>query len=171
MVPYRSHACREVFEPSRYAGACSGACDGSLQTGGFGGAAEGACPGRMIFGWKPVRYPSRLRGRSSWRRSFFHGIPTCGGAWTTPSPMPRQSASAALWRARSSPRSSVARHPCFSRGELIQGRIGCRTRAAVAPRDLQRLKTGLNPLRPHWVSWECPGLLPTQAFRPSGNPN
>ena len=64
-----------------------------------------------------------------------------------------------------------SRHPSFSQGELVQGRIGWRTHAAVAPRDLQRVDTGLNPLRPRWVSWECPGSLPMQAFKPSGNPN
>ena len=37
-----------------------------------------------------------------------------------------------------------SRHPSFSRGELIQGRIGWRTHAAVAVRDLQRVDTGLN---------------------------
>ena len=38
-----------------------------------------------------------------------------------------------------------SRHPSFSQGELVQGRIGWRTHAAVAPRDLQKVDTGLNP--------------------------
>jgi len=38
-----------------------------------------------------------------------------------------------------------SRHPSLSRGDLVRGRIGWRTHAAIAPRDLQRVETGPNP--------------------------
>src|SRR5260221_7058350 len=38
-----------------------------------------------------------------------------------------------------------SRHPSFSRGELVQGRIGWRTHAAGAERDPQRGESGPNP--------------------------
>ena len=38
-----------------------------------------------------------------------------------------------------------SRHPSLTRGDLVRGRIGWRTHAAIAPRDLQRVETGPNP--------------------------
>ena len=38
-----------------------------------------------------------------------------------------------------------SRHPAYHGGELVQGRIGWRTHAAVAPDQVKRVATGSNP--------------------------
>ena len=64
-----------------------------------------------------------------------------------------------------------SRHPSFSRGELVQGRIGWRTHAAVAPRDLQKVDTGLNPPETSLGVLGMPGFTAYAGLRPSGNPS
>ena len=72
---------------------------------------------------------------------------------------------------RSSPRSSVRGiHPLAEESLYRGGSAGAHTRRSHRE-TCKGWRPGLTPLRPHWVSWECPGSLPMQAFRPSGNPN
>lgn len=54
-----------------------------------------------------------------------------------------------------------SRHPSYNRGEVVQGRIGWRTHAAVAPRDLQRVETGSNPPE---TSLRVPGMRGFAAY-------
>src|SRR5260370_13804516 len=63
-----------------------------------------------------------------------------------------------------------ARHPSFSRGELVQGRIGWRTHAAVAPRDLQRVETGLNPPETSLGVLGMPGFTAYAGLQAIGQP-
>jgi NADPH-dependent curcumin reductase CurA len=63
-----------------------------------------------------------------------------------------------------------SRHPSFSRGELVQGRIGWRTHAAVAPRDLQRVETGLNPPETSMGVLGMPGFTAYAGLQAIGQP-
>src|SRR6267143_390092 len=63
-----------------------------------------------------------------------------------------------------------SRHPSFSRGELVQGRIGWRTHAAVAPRDLQRVDTGLNPPETSLGVLGMPGFTAYAGLQAIGQP-
>jgi len=63
-----------------------------------------------------------------------------------------------------------SRHPSFSRGELVQGRIGWRTHAAVAPRDLQRVETGLNPPETSLGVLGMPGFTAYAGLQAIGQP-
>src|ERR1700745_4059267 len=53
-----------------------------------------------------------------------------------------------------------SRHPSFCRGELVQGWIGWRTHAAVAPQDLRRGATGLKPPETSLGVPGMPGFTP-----------
>jgi hypothetical protein len=61
-------------------------------------------------------------------------------------------------------------HPSFGRGELVQGRIGWRTHAAVAPRDLQRVETGLNPPQTSLGVLGMPGFTAYAGLQAIGQP-
>ncbi|QDW38028.1 NADP-dependent oxidoreductase [Bradyrhizobium sp. KBS0727] len=63
-----------------------------------------------------------------------------------------------------------SRHPSFSRGELVQGRIGWRTHAAVAARDLQRVDTGLSPPETSLGVLGMPGFTAYAGLRAIGQP-
>ena len=63
-----------------------------------------------------------------------------------------------------------SRHPSFSQGELVQGRIGWRTHAAVAPRDLQKVDTGLNPPETSLGVLGMPGFTAYAGLRAIGQP-
>src|SRR6476620_12635323 len=63
-----------------------------------------------------------------------------------------------------------SRHPSFSRGELVQGRIGWRTHAAVAARDLQRVETGLNPPETSLGVLGMPGFTAYAGLNAIGQP-
>src|SRR5260370_31909586 len=63
-----------------------------------------------------------------------------------------------------------SRHPSFSRGELVQGRIGWRTHAAVAERDLQRVETGLNPPETSLGVLGMPGFTAYAGLQAIGQP-
>src|SRR5258708_13719106 len=63
-----------------------------------------------------------------------------------------------------------SRHPSFSQGELVQGRIGWRTHAAVAPRDLQKVDTGLNPPETSLGVLGMPGFTAYAGLQAIGQP-
>src|SRR6266436_4297641 len=63
-----------------------------------------------------------------------------------------------------------SRHPSFSRGELVQGRIGWRTHAAVAPQELKRLETGLNPPSTSLGVLGMPGFTAYAGLQAIGQP-
>src|SRR5260370_3391916 len=63
-----------------------------------------------------------------------------------------------------------SRHPSFSRGELVQGRIGWRTHAAVAERELQRVETGLNPPETSLGVLGMPGFTAYAGLQAIGQP-
>jgi hypothetical protein len=63
-----------------------------------------------------------------------------------------------------------SRHPSFSRGELVRGRIGWRTHAAVAPRDLQRVETGLNAPETSLGVLGMPGFTAYAGLQAIGQP-
>ena len=63
-----------------------------------------------------------------------------------------------------------SRHPSFSRGELVQGRIGWRTHAAVAPRNLRRVETGLNPPETSLGVLGMPGFTAYAGLQAIGQP-
>src|SRR5882762_1573610 len=78
--------------------------------------------------------------------------------------MPRQSTLAVLWRGRSSPKSSDRGiHPLAKESLFRGGSAGARTRRSHRE-TCKRWTPGLTPLKPHWVSWECPGSPPTRAI-------
>ncbi len=63
-----------------------------------------------------------------------------------------------------------SRHPSFSRGELVQGRIGWRTHAAVAPQELKKVETGLNPPETSLGVLGMPGFTAYAGLQAIGQP-
>jgi len=63
-----------------------------------------------------------------------------------------------------------SRHPAFCRGELVQGQIGWRSHAAVDPRDLRRVMTGLNPPETSLSVLGMPGFTAYSGLRVIGQP-
>src|SRR6201993_5022414 len=63
-----------------------------------------------------------------------------------------------------------SRHPSFSRGEFVKGRIGWRTHAAVAPRDLRRVETGPNPPETSLGVLGMPGFTAYAGLQAIGQP-
>src|SRR3984957_10994648 len=64
----------------------------------------------------------------------------------------------------------LSRHSSFSRGELVQARIGWRTHAAVAPQDLQTVETGLNPPETSLGVLGMPGFTAFAGLQAIGQP-
>jgi NADPH-dependent curcumin reductase len=63
-----------------------------------------------------------------------------------------------------------SRHPAFWRGELVQGRIGWRTHAAVGPHELRKVMTGLNPPQTSLGVLGMPGFTAYAGLRVIGQP-
>lgn len=63
-----------------------------------------------------------------------------------------------------------SRHPSFDRGELVQGRIGWRSHAAVAPQDLRRVETGDNPPETSLGVLGMPGFTAYAGLQVVGQP-
>jgi NADPH-dependent curcumin reductase CurA len=61
-------------------------------------------------------------------------------------------------------------HPSFSQGELVQGRIGWRTHAAVAPQELKKVETGLNPPETSLGVLGMPGFTAYAGLQAVGQP-
>ena len=63
-----------------------------------------------------------------------------------------------------------SRHPAFNRGELVQGRIGWRSHAAVAAGELGRVETGSNPPETSLGVLGMPGFTAYAGLQVIGQP-
>ena len=63
-----------------------------------------------------------------------------------------------------------ARHPGYRQGELVQGRIGWRTHAAVAPETVRRVETGGNPSTTALGVLGMPGFTAYSGMKVIGQP-
>src|SRR6266704_3149059 len=172
MVPYKNHPrhCRGVFEPSRcpegvlrelamdpyrqvvLAARPRGlprADDFRLETGSMPEPLEG----QVLVATKVLSLDPYMRGRMNDAESYAPPV-NVGGVM-------EGEVVAEVVRSR---------HPSFCRGELVQGRIGWRTHAAVAPRHLRRVATGLNPPETSLGVLGMPGFTAYVGLRAIGQP-
>jgi NADPH-dependent curcumin reductase CurA len=63
-----------------------------------------------------------------------------------------------------------SRHPAYHGGELVQGRIGWRTHAAVAPDQVKRVETGTNPPTTALGVLGMPGFTAYSGMKVIGQP-
>jgi NADPH-dependent curcumin reductase len=63
-----------------------------------------------------------------------------------------------------------SKHPDYRQGDLVQGRIGWRTHAAVEPRDLKRVETGGNPVTTALGVLGMPGFTAYSGMKVIGQP-
>src|SRR5882757_2127290 len=168
MVPYRSHLghCRGVFEPSRCPGGVlrelamdpyrqvvlaarpkglPRAADFRLETGPMPEPLEG----QVLVATKFLSLDPYMRGRMNDAESYAPPV-NVGGVME-----------GEVVRSR---------HPSFSRGELVQGRIGWRTHAAVAPQELKKVETGPNPPETSLGVLGMPGFTAYAGLQAIGQP-
>jgi NADPH-dependent curcumin reductase CurA len=63
-----------------------------------------------------------------------------------------------------------SKHPDYRQGDLVQGRIGWRTHAAVEPTDLRRTETGVNPVTTALGVLGMPGFTAYSGMKVIGQP-
>jgi NADPH-dependent curcumin reductase len=63
-----------------------------------------------------------------------------------------------------------SRHPAYRSGEVVQGRIGWRTHAAVVPEQVRRVETGNNPLTTALGVLGMPGFTAYSGMKVIGQP-
>jgi len=63
-----------------------------------------------------------------------------------------------------------SKHPDYRQGDLVQGRIGWRTHAAVEPTDLKRVETGGNPVTTALGVLGMPGFTAYSGMKVIGQP-
>jgi len=63
-----------------------------------------------------------------------------------------------------------SKHPDYRQGDLVQGRIGWRTHAAVQPTDLKRVETGGNPVTTALGVLGMPGFTAYSGMKVIGQP-
>src|SRR5258708_7887458 len=173
MVPYRGHQghCRGVFEPSRCPGGVlrelamdpyrqvvlAARPKGSARAGDFrleNGPMPEPLEGQVLVATKFLSLDPYMRGRMNDAESYAPPV-NVGGVM-------EGEVVAEVVRSR---------HPSFSRGGLVQGRIGWRTHAAVAPRDLHRVDTALNPPWSSLGGLGMPRLTALPSLRVIGQPH
>src|SRR5258706_8890032 len=172
MVPYRSHLghCRGVFEPSR----CPGGVLRELAMDPYRrvvlAAGPRGLPGAADFRLEPGPMPEPLEGQVLVATKFLSLDPYMRGRMNDAESYAPPVNVGGVMEGEVVAEVVRSRHPSFSRGELVRGRIGWRTHAAVAPRELQRVETGLNPPETSLGVLGMPGFTAYAGLQAIGQP-